>query len=419
MESRSTIRESTSATTLAYAEIPSRWLIAARLTWIGLAAANLLIVAASTRPRLALLRRVSADQSTRLGELRPEDAVALRRLGLSVDFYACYFTVLEVAGALAFIGIALLLFWRGSRARIIWFASLALLHFGAVISPLFETLAVVQPGWQTPVVLIRTMALAVIVVFLFVFPDGRFVPAWMRWTALIWLGYVVLALFVPALRAPSTIVVETPADAIRTLWALLWLSLGGLVQLYRYRRAAGPVVALPLVLAPTVRETGPLHVQYEILAFTLILVAQLVFAAAVAVATLRYRLYDIDIVINRTLVYAVLTGTLVLVYLVSVVLLQRLLPAESPLAIVISTLAIAALFNPLRRRIQNDIDRLFYRHKYDAQQVLTEFAQTARDETDLDRLTDELTAVVTETMRPAHVSVWLKPTQPPVPGADR
>jgi len=133
------------------------------------------------------------------------------------------------------------------------------------------------------------------------------------------------------------------------------------------------------------------------------------------VAIARYRLYEIDIVINRTLVYGALTAALVAVYFGGVATLQALLRAltgqeqQPQLAIVVSTLAIAALFNPLRRRIQSFIDRRFYRSKYDARKTLEAFSAKLRDETDLQALNNELVSVVRETMEPSHVSLWLRP----------
>ena len=137
------------------------------------------------------------------------------------------------------------------------------------------------------------------------------------------------------------------------------------------------------------------------------------------IAVLRYRLFDVDVVINRTLVYGVLTATLALVYFGGVAATEaifRILTSQEDqpqLAIVISTLVIAALFNPLRHRIQSFIDRRFYRRKYDTAKTLEAFSAKLRDETNLGALSDDLVGVVRETMQPAHVSLWLRPDAAP------
>jgi hypothetical protein len=138
-------------------------------------------------------------------------------------------------------------------------------------------------------------------------------------------------------------------------------------------------------------------------------------AVAVGIAILKYRLYEIDIIIRRTLIYSILTASLIFVYFLSVILLQRIFAlltgqSQSELVTVLSTLAIAALFIPLRNRIQDVIDRRLYRKKYDSQKVLQKFGEKVRDETDLDKLAGSLIEVVNETMQPTSMTVWLKPT---------
>jgi hypothetical protein len=150
--------------------------------------------------------------------------------------------------------------------------------------------------------------------------------------------------------------------------------------------------------------------------FVILIAALVSFPISMGIAIVRYRLYEIDLLINRTLVYGSLTATLVTLYFGGIVVLQRvfvlLTGQQSTLAVVASTLLIAALFTPLRRRIQRFIDRRFYRRKYDARKTLEAFSASLRDETDLDALSNDLVGVVRETMQPAHVSLWLRSVTP-------
>jgi hypothetical protein len=172
------------------------------------------------------------------------------------------------------------------------------------------------------------------------------------------------------------------------------------------------ITLINLVLSP--RSLGPLA---EMAVSTCVYGLIALIPLSIGVAILRSGLYEIDVIINRTLVYGSLTATLVGVYFGGIVVLQRVFVAltgeQSTLAVVASTLAIAALFNPLRRRIQGFVDRRFYRRKYDARKTLEAFSSKLRDETDLQALNDHLARVVAETMQPTHVSLWLRPDTAP------
>jgi hypothetical protein len=271
---------------------------------------------------------------------------------------------------------------------------------------------------------------------LLLFPTGRFLTR--RWRLAGWfLGSIVtFAAAVKAFRpggishglqnplAPGGALGEAleVLDTVTDVLALpaFVLAVAGLVVRVRRSRGierqqlkwftyAAALVAGGLATSILIPE-GP----FADLAFLVGLLALAGLPIAAGMAILRHRLYDIDVVINRTLVYGLLTVSLVLVYVGSVVSLQyifRLLSGgNSQLVIVASTLAIAALFNPLRRRIQEFVDRRFYRQKYDAAKILSAFSDRLRNETDLDALGEEVVEVVRNTVQPAHVDLWLRPT---------
>jgi hypothetical protein len=274
---------------------------------------------------------------------------------------------------------------------------------------------------------------------LLLFPTGRLPTP--RWRVVVWaaVGYVALFTLVNWLSPVSQDFrlssVRNPLgvdlEIMNLFGGVLYLSLPllllacGAAVIVRFRRARGDerqqikwfayavvVMVFLLTLGFSLGLTQIVHVAPLVFAIPL---TGLPVAAGIAI--LKYRLYEIDIIINRTLVYGTLTAMLVALYFGGVVVLQGVFVAltgeRSTLAVVASTLLIAALFNPLRRRIQFFIDRRFYRSKYDAAKTLEAFSAKLRDETDLDALSDNLVGVVRETMQPAQVSLWLRPDTAP------
>jgi hypothetical protein len=164
-------------------------------------------------------------------------------------------------------------------------------------------------------------------------------------------------------------------------------------------------------------QTDPSSLPWFVMALqNLSLFSLVLIPTAAGIAILRHRLYDIDVIVNRTVVYGSLTAVLAATYLVLVVLLQQVLApitSQSDLAVAASTLSVAALFRPLRRRVQAFIDRRFYRHKYDVALTLESFARTLRTDVDLDSLSEDLIGVVASTMQPAHASLWLRASTGP------
>jgi hypothetical protein len=280
------------------------------------------------------------------------------------------------------------------------------------------------------------LVLALVLVYLpLLFPDGR-LPS-RRWRAVaVPAGIGLLVVVILAGLADTLPLNEAPGYEIDNpigieglghvedlpvfgvLTFLLFIGVIGAIAsvVVRFRRSRGVerqqmkwfvYAVAPMLLIPT-EDFLP-----EIISSVALCAVLIGLPTAIGIAVLRYRLYEIDVLINRTLVYGSLTALLVTTYVGSIVVLQvafrTLTGQDSQLAIVASTLAIAALFNPLRRRIQAFVDRRFYRRKYDAARILARFGARLRDETDLAELNEELLAVVRETVQPAHASLWLRP----------
>jgi hypothetical protein len=346
--------------------------------------------------------------------------------GWSLSRYAFVRVGFRVMFALVPLAIALVVFLRKGDKPIALFLALFLFNFGLVGEPL-SALASRFPILYWPSNLIQVLGSVALAFFFGVFPSGRVVPRFY---------WVIILLFCSMFFVDTILgVVDIDSPSGTVLASVGWLSvlLGGAAsQIYRFLRVSTPeerrqtkwvlfgVASMALWLVgffgfeavtaigvlPTNGATIP-----RLVGLILFNGAFLCIPISIGIAILRSQLFDIDVIIRRTLVYSVLTALLALIYVGSIAVLQTLLRplvgTDSELATVASTLAIAALFNPLRRRIQQVIDRRFYRRKYDAQQTLQAFSATLRNETDLDTLRSDLVAVVQETVQPAHVSLWL------------
>jgi hypothetical protein len=395
-----------------------------------MAALTITLFVAGIPAEFALLQVPCPTPICATGQLPPAGLRALQDLGLSPASYAAYTVAMDVLFAAVYAAVAGLIFWRKSDEWLGLFVSLALLTFGtATFGFTVGSLASGHSAWEIPVAALHFVGAASFGLFLYVFPDGRFVPRWVRWVALAWISWQLAEHLFPDW-------VTNPNVRLTLIESAVWFGALGTVvysQAYRYRHTSTSVqrqqikwvvfgisaalaIFLGVSLARGVFASEPMS-PATLLAYlvgdTLIgYLAVLLIPVSIGFAVLRYHLFDIDIIINRTLVYVTLTVVLAVIFEGTIVVLQylfRLLTdQESEIAVVASTLAIAAVFEPLRRRIQGVVDRSFYRSKYDARKTLEAFSARLRKETDLDTLNDELMQVARETMQPAHVSLWLR-----------
>jgi len=396
-------------------------LILARVTWVAVVTLIVALFLVMLPAYYTFLQTVCTGATCGPTQPTPDSAQGIQKLGLSLGAYATFTLALTIASELLCIVVSAVIFWRKSDD---WMALLVALG-GVALGILYVTFALQgsHSAWQVLAIVLTVLGNGAFFLVGSLFPNGRFVPRWTRWLLpcwvvsglaflffhdvsfmylvykLVWLGVVVLlviALFYRYRYASS------PLQRQQTKWVIYGASVAGIIEVG---------LTMPLYLFPSLGQAGSF---YQLVIAPAYILVVFIVPLSLGLAILRYRLYDIDLLINRTLVYGMLTVLLALVYVGLVIGLQSLVHlftgqvSQSPVVIVASTLAIAALFQPLRYRIQRVIDRRFYRRKYDATKTLEAFSATLRNEVDLSQLREHLLAVVEETMQPASVWLWLR-----------
>ena len=407
--------------------LPDGFLLIARVGWVMLTLLVLTLNAISVPRALALLQAVCQPGTECISGWTADHLRQLQQLGLSPGFLAAYQIGWDVGTTLIYTALAALIFWRRSADRMALFCAYMLVLFGgATYTGLLDLgLRTAASAWFWLVGGLELGAQVCVPTFFLLFPSGRFVPRWARWGVLVFVLDEVWYVFL------SNAYLGQFSGLISLVFAVLILSVVGL-QIYRYRRASTfrerqqtKWVVFGLVLAlggfGLYLIIGNLFLPIDLLSSSAagVLLPNTVtdglllfIPISIAMAILRSRLYDIDTIINKTLVYGLLSALLAAIYVGLILCLQALLGGllhqTNAIALVVSTLAIYVLFRPLRRRIQAVIDRRFYRRKYDAAKTLAAFSATLRQEVDLATLSEHLVGVVQEAMQPAHLSLWLR-----------
>jgi hypothetical protein len=324
--------------------------------------------------------------------------------------------------------VAFVIVWRRSDDGMALLTSFTLIVIAVTLPSAGDALALIA-GAQLPADFLYG-GVSIILCFYYLFPDGQFIPRWTRVLLLVWFIYSLASLVFPGGSHNP----YTWPPTRQFLWIIVWLGSGVLAQLYRYRYVATPLQRQQtkwIVFGAVVAYAGAFSfvvllgifaafgLNQQVIGFYISIASAirtaclLAMPVTMALAVLRHRLWDIDLIIRRTLVYSLLTGLLAIIYLGGVMLMQSVLHPflgqdQNQFATVLSTLAIAALFTPVRRRVQDGIDRRFYRRRYNAEQVLVAFSTTLRNETDLEQVATTLLAAVNSTVQPTHLSVWLR-----------
>jgi signal transduction histidine kinase len=374
-----------------------RWLLLARAAWLAVAAAALGLFVAGVPAQFAQLQVMCSAGSNcppldGVGQLLPDGLRALHDLGLSVSFFAAYAVALDVVLAAVYSAVATLIFWHKSADRMALFVALALLTFAtATFTDTMYVLVAARPAWWPLVAVLNFIGLASFGLFLYLFPDGRFVPRWTRWVALAWIAWLVPKYWIPT----------WPDLNSWTLWldAVVWLGAFGTIvyaQVYRYRRVSNTVQRQQtkwVIFGITAGLTGFLGINLALdsiastptsagvlatfmIGFAIMYVAVLLIPLSIGIAMLRHHLFDVDVLINRTLVYGVLTASVVGIYVLIVGSLGALFQTRGNLLIaLVATGLVAVFFQPLRDRLQRAVNHLMYGERDEPYVVLARLGQ--------------------------------------------
>jgi hypothetical protein len=398
-----------------------RRLIVARVAWLAVVTLIVALYCAMLPAYYTLLQTVCTGATCGLVQPTPDSLLTLQKLGLSIDTFATILLALTIASEFLCFSVGAVIFWRKSDDWMALLVALSVVALGTV--NVTSVLQVSYSPWQVLAIVLNIVGNGLFFLVCSLLPTGLFVPRWTRWLLPCWVVSGLVFLF------------SRDVFFSYLVHILVWLAVVILLVialLYRYNYASRPLqrqqtklvifggcvagiinigLIVPQYIFPALGQAGSF---YQVISQPAYIVTVLIIPICLGLAILRYRLYDIDIIIRRTLIYSTLTALLAVIYEVSVFTLQTLTSGltfikGNQLTVVASTFLIGGLFKPLYDRTKALIDRRFYRRKYDAARTVAAFSATIRDEVDLDRLRNDLLAVVQETMQPAHVSLWLCP----------
>ncbi|MFZ6031268.1 MAG: AAA family ATPase [Chloroflexota bacterium] len=426
-----------------FALVPRVRLVVLRITWLLLAALILGFFILSISPRLLEL--------TQLPYL--ERATLEIDLGFSVEAYAVYVFAIEAIVLLAFFATAAIIYWQKSDDWVVFLVSASLMTFVAAVIPAYDTLARAAPKTESMVALLHILGVGLTLWVLYIFPDGHFIPSWTCILArigggwlLLWVIFSPTADFSLATRflqvltytfMPDPMHADRVVDALRvsalSFVLLLWFATGLVAQMHRYRNTSTEaqrqqtrwivfslLIAfigyfaynLPQQIIPAFKEPGYSRLVYVIIGEPIYLITLITVPVFITVSITYHRLWNIDFLINRTLVYGAVTGVLGAMYFLSIIVLQKISLAltggeRSEFIVGVTTVVFTLLFMPVRRRIQQLVDRRFYREQVDFRAAFTEFSQQVRTIIELPELLHVLVERTTQLYHAAYGAVYL------------